>query len=66
METVGDLQALDADDIADLRRPLKKVQCKKFVQALAQALDDVERELVEAELNRAHEVWTCQALDRFV
>lgn len=66
VETVGDLQALDADDIADLRRPLKKVQCKKFVQALAQALDDVERELVEAELNRAHEVRACQALDRFI
>eukprot|EP01043_Picozoa_sp_COSAG02_P048452 COSAG02_NODE_4760_length_5017_cov_7.215331_5_plen_369_part_00 len=59
VETVGDLQALDADDIADLRRPLKKVQSKKFVQALAQALDDIERETVEQELNRAHEVRTC-------
>ncbi len=56
VETVGDLQALDADDIADVRRPLKKVQSKKFVQALAQALDDIEREMVEQELNRAHEV----------
>jgi len=55
VETVGDLQALDADDIADVRRPLKKVQSKKFVQALAQALDDIEREMVEQELNRAHE-----------
>ena len=58
VETVGDLQALDADDIANLR-PLKKVQSKKFVQALAQALDDIEREMVENELNRAHEVRVC-------
>ena len=55
VETVGDLQALDADDIADARRPLRKVQAKKFVDALAQALDDIEREMVEQELNRAHE-----------
>ena len=55
VDTVGDLQALDADDIAELRRPLKKVQAKKFVQALAQALDDVEREFAEQERERAHE-----------
>lgn len=61
VETVSDLQALDADDIADLRRPLKKVQSKKFVQALAQALDDIETEMVEQELNRAHEVCTWYA-----
>ena len=60
VEIVGDLQALDADDIADLR-PLKKVQRKKFVQALAQALDDIEREMVEQELNRAHEVRACHS-----
>ena len=55
VDTVGDLQAIDADDIAELRRPLKKVQAKKFVQALAQALDDVEREFAEQERERAHE-----------
>ena len=55
VETVGDLQALSADDIADVRRPLKKIQAKKFIDALGQALDDIEREMVDQELNRAHE-----------